>query len=42
MRHIQNPIATPLDDFDFIVETFYKSTCVAVYKIIRYAIESLL
>ena len=35
MYHIQNHTETTLDDFNFILATFYKLTYMTIYKIIH-------
>ena len=34
MRDVQDTIATPFDDFDLVIEPFYKSTCLPIKKVI--------
>src|SRR5262249_41754736 len=38
----QNPIAAPFDDFDLVIEPFYKSTCLSVMKVIGYFVHPFL
>jgi hypothetical protein len=42
MRHIQNPIATALDDFELVMKTFDKSTRVTINEVIRHVIKPFL
>lgn len=41
MVDIQDPIATPFDDLDLVIESFDKSTCLSVQKVIGYFIKPL-
>jgi len=34
MIDIEDTVTTPLDDFDFVIQSFHKSTCVSRNKII--------
>jgi hypothetical protein len=42
MRDIQNPIATPLDHLELVIEAFHKPTRVPVNKVMRDVVEPLL
>ena len=42
MFDVQEAIATPLDDFDLVIEPFHKSTCLSVKKVIGYFIHPFL
>jgi len=42
MRDVQDTIATPFDDFDLVIEPFYKSTWLSVKKVIGYFVHPLL
>src|SRR6266446_9601913 len=39
MCHIQYPIATTLDHFKLVIETFHKPTRVPVDKVVRYVVK---
>ena len=39
---VQNPIATTLDYFELVIETFHKSTGVPVNTVVRYVVEPML
>jgi hypothetical protein len=36
MRDVQDTMATPLDDFDLVIEPFYKSTCLPINSVIKF------
>ncbi len=36
---IQDTVAAPLDDLDFIIQTFHKSACLTVDKVIQYLLH---
>jgi len=42
MFDVQDTIATPLDDFDLVIEPCYKSTCLPVKKVVCYFIHPFL
>ncbi len=42
MLDVQDAIATPLDNFDLVIEPFHKSTCLSVNKVICYFIHPFL
>src|SRR5216683_895852 len=39
MLDVHDTITTPLDDFDLVIEPFYKSTCLPIKKVICYFIH---
>ena len=42
MLDVQDAIATPFDDFDLVIEPFYKATCLSVKKVIGYVVHPFL
>jgi hypothetical protein len=42
MLDVQDAIATPFDDFDLVIEPFYKATCLSVKKVIGYFVHPFL